>query len=46
MSEKEILNVIKDVYEIEWEKNNFSNNLRRFYGPGKIGDVEKKQRTK
>ena len=34
--------VIKDVYEIEWKKNNFSNNLRRFYGPGKIGDVEKK----
>ena len=33
---------IKDVYEIEWNRNNFPNNLRRFYGPGKIGDVVKK----
>lgn len=33
---------IKDVYEIKWNKHNFSNNLRRFYGPGKVGNVEKK----
>jgi hypothetical protein len=33
---------IKDVYEIEWKKENFPNNLRRFYGPGKVGDVDKK----
>ena len=34
--------VRRDIYEIEWKKENFSNNLRRFYGPGKIGDVDKK----
>ena len=34
--------VVNDVYEIEWNKDNFPNNLRRFYGPGKIGDVDKK----
>jgi hypothetical protein len=33
---------IKNVYEIEWKKENFPNNLRRFYGPGKVGDVDKK----
>ena len=33
---------IREVYEIEWKKHNFPNNLRRFYGPGKIGDVVKK----
>jgi len=34
--------VIKDVYEIKWREENFPNNLRRFYGPGKVGDVNKK----
>jgi len=34
--------IIRDVYEIKWSKKNFPNNLRRFYGPGKVGDVKKK----
>ena len=34
--------VIRDVYEVEWDKENFPKNLRRFYGPGKVGDVVKK----
>lgn len=33
---------IKDVYEITWQKKNFPQNLRRFYGPGKIGNVNTK----
>ena len=33
---------IKDVYEITWEKKNFPKNLRRFYGPGKVGNVNAK----
>jgi hypothetical protein len=35
---------IRDMYEIKWNEQNFPNNLKRFYGPGKIGDVEKKTR--
>jgi len=33
--------VIRDIYEIKWNKTNFSNNIRRFYGP-KLGDSSKK----
>ena len=33
--------IIRDVYEIRWNEKNFSNNLKRFYGP-KLGNVFKK----
>ncbi len=33
--------IIRDVYEIKWNTKNFSNNLKRFYGP-KLGNVFKK----
>lgn len=33
--------IIRDVYEITWNKQNFVNNMRRFYGP-KLGDASKK----
>lgn len=33
---------IKDVYEITWSKKNFPKNLQRFYGPGKLGNVNAK----
>jgi hypothetical protein len=33
--------IIRDIYEIKWSKENFANNLRRFYGP-KLGNVEQK----
>ena len=33
--------IIRDVYEIKWSTKNFSNNMKRFYGP-KLGNVFKK----
>jgi len=33
--------IIRDVYEITWNRKNFVNNMRRFYGP-KLGDASKK----
>ena len=34
--------IINEIYEISWTPKKFPNNLRRFYGPGKVGDVNKK----
>ena len=33
--------VIKDVYQVKWSKENFLNNLRRFYGQS-LPDAQKK----
>jgi len=33
--------IIRDVYEIKWNEKNFSDNMRRFYGP-KLGNVFEK----
>jgi len=37
--------IIKDVYEIKWSKENFPYNIRRLYGPGKVGDIFKKTKS-
>ena len=33
--------VIRDIFEIQWTEKNFSNNMKRFYGP-KLGNVKTK----